>query len=162
MRIVILLLIILFSSKSFSQNGFTRGLLSIVNDSENGFQNFRGSFKESPDSSLKYYYSVFTLQGTSQNYIVHHRYIDSYDAIVCDSVNEKKGEEILDMWNVKVSSTLSGEFRLKENKILAGSPFVAKWEYERGNVSVFIGLSQYINNPSIYAVMLYVSHEILR
>ena len=69
MRIAFIIFLFLLTISVSSQNSFARQLNQIIKDSANHFSKFKGNFKEMHNTD-SVFYSIITLEGTSNNDIV--------------------------------------------------------------------------------------------
>ena len=159
MRIAFILFLLSFTSSLFSQNNFAKELKEIIEDSANHFQKFKGTAMEMSDTESSYYNSTIILEGTRRNWVIIHRSVCSYDADIADSVTKNRGKKILDDWKIQLASILGAAYKIEKSKPRSDSQFVDGWNFNNGNFSVSIMLSQYFYDKSLYGVRLFIGHE---
>ena len=147
MKLVVSFLLILISAKLFAQNNFTKELESIIKDSTFCFKSLRGDFKELQGTD-SIFNSIIKLEGTNNNDILLSETICMYMGVIADSVKEKQGEKIVDLWRNKIYSLVSGSFRMEEIKIVKWNPAKHGWKFERRNLWIDITLYPFKNKTS--------------
>ena len=157
MRVALLIFFILLSLLSPAQAELVKQIKSIIKDSSNNFQSFKGSFLNLQEKD-SVFASLITIEGTSKNDILVSNEMVIYRAIVVDSVNEKRGKKIVDQWQQTISGILSGKFKHEKIKVVDWNPGKYGWNFINGNVS--IGITLYSLNPE--ATLYWVCFGITR
>jgi hypothetical protein len=98
------------------------------------------------------HYSTITFEGTKENDIITNQMMTIYRSIVIDSVNEKKGEKIVDEWYQKLISVLGTRYKSEKIKTESWIPAKYGWSFKRGNSWIDISIIPIDINSSRYYV----------
>ena len=157
MRIAFIIFLFLLTISVSSQNSFARQLNQIIKDSANHFSKFKGNFKEMHNTD-SVFYSIITLEGTSNNDIVLTQVLAQYRSEIIDSVSERKGKTMVDEWHEKLIGILSGKFKSEKVKAASWNPARYGWSFNNGDTWVDISLLPVSQNSTKYFVSLAITH----
>ena len=159
MKVILALILLSVSYNLHSQNDIGKQLDQIIKDTANHFGKFKGSVRESYDTGWAYFNSIIALEGTKENLIMNHRWVCGYDATIADSTTMNKGKRILDTWKLKLMSVLGTEYNMARGKPQLRIEFIDGWGFRKDNIFIYVGLSQYFSNKSLYRVSCFISNQ---
>ena len=159
MKVILAWILLSVSYSLFSQDNFAKQLDQIIKDTANHFGKFKGTIIETLDSESTYFNSIIILDGTRENWVINHRSMCSYDATIADSTTKNRGKKILDAWKLKLMSVLGTEYKVARGKPQLGFQFIDGWYFSKDNFSVYVGMSQYFYDKSLYGIRLFVSNQ---
>ena len=156
----LLLLIFSFFAPQFSycQNNLKVKIKALIENPENGFQKFRGRFKQLTGTDSVFRSSIL-VDGTRDNEIILSSAFSMYMAIITDSVGNKEGRRMIDDWEKNLGSFLGDKWQLKKLEITAWNPALYGWRFVCDELTISITLYSGELNDS-YIVKLGIDYFI--
>lgn len=160
MKIIFLCLGFLILNISSAQSNFDNQLERILIDSPNGFLQCKGNAKVTIDTTILEFNTVENLEGTKDNFIMIHKLLNMYSALIEDSTTKKSGKRILSEWKTKLISVLGNSYSINQMEFRKENIRSREgWNFTKDNLFLDLILSQSPNDKSLYLIGLLISYE---
>lgn len=158
MRFIPVLFLWMISLSVSGQTNTNRQVRKIIADTTSQFRTLRGELlKVLPADDITGIDSVFQslilIEGTKENEISFQEGFVVYEAILADTLKEKKGQQICDEWKSRLETILGYKIPARKMKVADYNPSIYGWEFYVGNLSISVTLMPFPGSKNTRAYL---------
>ncbi len=161
MRVIPVCMFLLASFCVNGQSNTDKQVRKIIADTTKQFRTLRGELlKVLPADVLNGIDSVFqssiSIEGTKANEISFLEGYIVYEAILADTVKEKKGQQICDEWKDKLEAILGYKIPARKMKVVDYNPSIYGWDFIAGNLHISVTLMPFPGSKNTRAYLSFL------